>query len=470
MLHHVIASLVHFLSLADLSHVLSLGSAAPFLFATAPVAVPAGGSAGGDDDGGDDDGAGASEPTDFKAVGDAILAGMSEAERNRPFDAADEEEEDDDAGDDGAAAAATDEDDDAGESPYRDEEEGEEEDTDLEGRAAVDEAKEGADADEEQKDDEGDESELIKVTLPGLAERGEEDLDIEVDDPAIAERLRRLKNEGIRAREVGKRIAEVEDREAQLDAYREAIEHDPISFHLEQMTVDKQLEVARALILEHLDVLQPDIDKLIEDPKARLDAQRKQLNDLKASRTKLEESRAIKQHVKHCMRAVDKLIPEGVDRDTAQEFVRDARQQMAEAARRGERVSPETIPALLARRVKLYGFDKKPAPPAAPAPKGSKTPPAKPAAKAEPPKAKPVGEKAAKIAAGEKSKAPVSPQARVRRSQNARNAGSKVAPAGAGAAPVQLPAVPAEAEADVASMTKYLRGQKLPERWADGSE
>jgi ribosomal protein S20 len=472
MLHHFFASLLNLLSLADVSHAL------PFLLATVPVAVPsAGGSDGGDAD--DEGDGGSSADLSFEAVGKEILSGLSDEEKNRPFGAATADDDDDEG--------------EGGESPYREEDAGaapkpkpkakaddkgesaatdaddDDDAEDLEGRAPVDEVKADDDETDDKKEGEEGEGEAIRVTLPGLSERGEEDFEIEVDSPEVAERLRRLKNDGIRAREYGERRAELESREADIERYRDAVEHDPIAFHLEQMTVDKQLEVARALILEHLDVLQPEIDKLIEDPTARKDAQIKLRDKMRESARQLEQNRAVRTHVKKCMMAVDRLIPEGTDSETAAEFVNDARQILAAASRGGQRVTPQSIPQLIAKRLKLYGFDKKPAPKASSAAPAGKQ---KTAADApEPKRAKPMNDKAREIAERNAAPAkPSAPQARVRRTQNARNAGSKVAPAGAGAAPVQLPAIPAEAEADIASMSKHLRGQKLPETWGSGAE
>jgi hypothetical protein len=153
MLHHLIVSLFSHLSLTDVSHAL------PLLLATAPVAVPAGDSGAGD--GGDEP----SSSSDFKAVGDAILAGMSEEERNRPFG---ESGDDDGEGDEpegtakppakvakvtkpAAEEAAAGEDDD------------DEEEVDLEGRAPVEEV--AGDDDEEEEAAGGEEDEGARASL-----------------------------------------------------------------------------------------------------------------------------------------------------------------------------------------------------------------------------------------------------------------------------------------------------------------
>jgi hypothetical protein len=237
------------------------------------------------------------------------------------------------------------------------------------------------------------------------------------------------------------------------------------------MTVDRQLEVARALILEHLDVLQPDIDKLLDDPAARSDARIELRDKMRKSAAEAQQARTAKVHAQKCLAVVSSLVPEGTDEEAAREFAADARGILSRAAHRGEKVTPETVPQLLAQRVKLYGFDKPAASASKPKVPAAATPEKKPAAAGGEKRVVPVNDKTRAIAERGKAPAkPVAPQARVRRTQAARNAGSKVAPAGAGAAPVQLPAVPSEAETDVASMSKHLREKGLPESWNTGAE
>lgn len=440
MLSHFAASLAGALShlLATLvAHAPSVAHAAPFLFATAPAVLIDGEADPGDD--GD-----AEEGESIADVSRDILEDIPEDERQRQLSTGTSAEDDEPAGD------------------VVDDEE-----IDLEGRADLEDVKPKAGAkgkDAKAKEAAGDDDDaptMVKVILPGQTARGEEDLEIELDanDTEVLDRIRRLKNDGLRAREYTDRREALEEREARMEAYADELEVDPISFHLNRMKPEQQLEVARALIVEHLDALAPDIDKFLEDPRARGDARIKMRDDMKASGERLTQARDVKAMAQRCIRAVEKLIPEGTDDDLVTDFTADARSILAAAASKGERVNPQTVPALLARKIKLYGFDKKAA---KPQPKAL----AKPAAN-EPPKARPLSDKAREIAGrkGPVTEALDKQQSRIRRTQAARRAGSRIAPAGAGTGSSRAPDVPAEAEQDVASMSRHLRGQQLPETW-----
>jgi hypothetical protein len=97
------------------------------------------------------------------------------------------------------------------------------------------------------------------VTLAGLEEKGEQPIEIELEDEAAAERIRRLQNDGMRRKAYQEAKGELDDERAELTAVTQAIEADPVSFIVGQMTPERQLDVARALLAEHFDKLVPDI-------------------------------------------------------------------------------------------------------------------------------------------------------------------------------------------------------------------
>lgn len=455
-LSHLVAAITTLVA-----HAPSAAHAAPFLFATAPAVAGTGGGDGtGGDDDADDDAFG-EETQSIADVGKDILAGLTEDEKKRQL-SEDDDEKDEPAG--GADAVDDDEEDEPAEEDEEldddDEDDVDDETDDTKKGKGKDGAKDGAKPDAEATDADADAPKAIKVTLPGIEARGEDDLNIEIDDPEVAERIRRLKNDGLRLKSYESKVASVEDREAKLEAYADQMDTDPISFHLNRMTTEQQIDVAKALVIEHLDAILPELDKLVDDPKARADARIKLRDDMKKSQEQFELQREVKLHSQRCIRAVDALVPVGTDEETVNEFNADARQILAAAAKRGERVTPETVATILAKRMKLYGFDKKPK---------SRKPsaPVKPAVP-EKARAKPVSDKAREIAErkpGNGKPATSATESRIRRTQAARAAGSRVAPAGAGAAPVQAMALPPEAETDVEAMSKYLRGQKLPDSW-----
>jgi hypothetical protein len=94
--------------------------------------------------------------------------------------------------------------------------------------------------------------------LSGLRE-GRAGHRVELEDEAAAERIRRLQNDGMRRKAYQEAKGELDNERAELTAVTQAIEADPVSFIVGQMTPERQLDVARALLAEHFDKLIPDI-------------------------------------------------------------------------------------------------------------------------------------------------------------------------------------------------------------------
>lgn len=302
----------------------------------------------------------------------------------------------------------------------------------------------------------------VKVTLPGLSERGEEDIEVEVDKD-LADRIQQLKTDAGRSRALQRRTTQLDQREAALESYEQEMTVDPIGFHLNKMPRDQQLEVARALLVEHMDDLSPDIEQL-RDPNIRLAATKQLRDGLRTSQDRVATARHVSAMVRDVVRAVEALVPEGTDDAIADLFIADARRDLANAADAKQPVTPQNAKALLARRLTLYGFDKPmpstARPAAAPAPGAPAVP-----------TARPVSDRARAIAAQRPATGDAAAaQARIRRTQGNRAAAARVAPVGAGAAPTQTIALPPEAETDIKAMSKYLLTQGLPQTWGAGRE
>lgn len=420
---------------------------------------------GGSGDDGDDDpapGSGSGAGDGIESAGQKFLAGLSEEERNREFD--DIDVDDEDAGQRRAPKRKA-------------SSEGAESDEEIERIREGDDTTAGGDEldeDDDETDDERQERETreaaatagkkgkpaeekpVLVTLPGIADRGEEDLEVEVDAD-IAERIRRLKNEGLRGAEYKKRLGDVEQREGRLTDYELQMQNDPVGFHLEHMDNEGQLNVARALILEHLDTLAPEIEELLDDPNKRLAKTREITAQRKETAKKLDRARAVREYTAKVLGEVEKLIPDHIEGDVAKAFLKDARRELAELASTGTEVTPDNVKTLLARRVQLYGFHRKPRTERR-AGSGDRS------RERERETARPVSDKARDIAS-RRTTGGAGSETRVRRIQSARTAGRRVAPPGAGAAPVQTPALKESEQTDVKSASAALRKKGLPQTW-----
>src|SRR5215471_3400462 len=138
--------------------------------------------------------------------------------------------------------------------------------------------------------------ELTSFTLPGLAERGEHDIEIDIGDPDVLQRLERLRNEGMRRQQYDTAMREINAQQSELKAIEEALTHDPVGFALNAMTRERQLEVARALLVEHFDQLAPDLSVLLDDPVSRANNRVALRDRLQQSREQLNDHRARMNH------------------------------------------------------------------------------------------------------------------------------------------------------------------------------
>lgn len=334
---------------------------------------------------------------------------------------------------------------------------------------------EGEEALAEGEEDGDGEPRWTKVVLPGRADPGngrgaEADLEIEVADPAIAERLGRLKNDGLRRKQYEDRLATLNQRQAELDEVDQHLETDPVGFAIRHMTPERQLDVARALLLEHLDTLAPEIEGFLDNPADRQRA-RVELRDRQtATGDRLTQARQARATAQRIMSAVEALIPESADPADAEEFLFESRQYLATLAQQDRsRLTPETVPQLLARRIQRFGFDaaRTPAPPARPAaPARNGAPPASPT----PATARPVSDRARTIADRRPAAADAAAsQRQIRTTQVRRAAATRVAPAGVGAAAAQVPVLPPEAKVSIKAASKHIRDKVGNAGWAPSS-
>jgi hypothetical protein len=239
---------------------------------------------------------------------------------------------------------------------------------------------------------------------------------------------------------------------------------DPVGFALQRMTKERQIEVARALVLEHFDALLPDLAAWDQDAASRERARVDLRDRMTTSSSQLRAATEGQARAAACMRAAESLLPESVDPTVAQQFLRDAERDLIDQLRAGRTPTPEQVPHLLAHRASLYGFaaETGAAPAAGVAPRStSSTAAPAPATGAGSATARPVTD-AAKAIADRKATASAA-QLRIRRIATVRRAAASIAPAGVGAATVTQPVIPAAATVREAS--KALRKAGVQQNW-----
>lgn len=292
------------------------------------------------------------------------------------------------------------------------------------------------------------------IVLRGLADRSEEDIPLEIDDPEIATRIRRLQNDGMRRSSYDEAMRDVDGRAAELFAIEEALSQDPVAYLLQHTTVERQQEIAQALLLEHLDTLAPIVDELTAD-QAERHKRRADLKDRLRGVGDIVKTVTARQNAAAAvMRAVQALVPDGTERADAEMFLADAERDLVLEVKAGRRVTPESVAKTLERRVKMYGYTPGAAGDAA-ARGGA---PAARAPKAGDGSARPVGDRAKELATKRDNARKA--QDRIRRSLAGRRVASKVAPTGAGAGAVTMPTV--SATADVRQASQQIRRALKP--------
>lgn len=270
------------------------------------------------------------------------------------------------------------------------------------------------------------------VILKGLAERGEEDIELAVDDPAIAERLQRLQNDGIRKKEYEVLRAEVQAQKAEIAEWNTAMEHNPIGTLIQAVPKPAALDVAKALVAEYWEDLFPTLQQMSQDPsniyKTRLESREVAAQADRQARSVSEATRRAEQ----ILDATARLVPETVAPNIKRMFLEDAERDLVKLAQSGVAVSPETVATQLQDRIRMYGFGKSPDKPAKPA------------------VARRVGTSGSATAAPDVEKAK-QVQARIQANAQVRKAAAAIPPAGRGPVATRKTLVPKGADIEAAS-------------------
>jgi hypothetical protein len=264
------------------------------------------------------------------------------------------------------------------------------------------------------------------VALPPTRE-GQAEVEIEVTDPNIAEHLRHLANNGLRSREFTRRMANVEAREAELRQIESALKVAPEVF-VADLAPEVRPRLVKYLLAQHFEEIAPVIEQWWTNDTARREYLLDERTRVDDSKKELDANVLASRKAGEVRRAVVALIPEDVEQQDADDFVRDAMGYLTDLSMRDRKViEPTEVPALLDRHRRRYGF-------AEAAVSGNGT--SSTARKAPlPPRvvARPVGDTAQRLAEARAK------QDRLRESQAQRNAASRVAPVGQGAVPASKP-------------------------------
>lgn len=290
--------------------------------------------------------------------------------------------------------------------------------------------------------------EPITVTLRG---RNGEEIPFTVESEADADVLRALKNDGMRGEEYRRKSADLESGFAELRDIGARMKADPEGFMISQLTPERQLSTARALLLNNWEQLAPEIEQFWNDDVARRQAMLDIREQSTARTADVNNLIAGYRAAAEAERTIAGLIPEAASQEESDAFFADATAYLTGLAQQGRAVNPADIPQVLSRMVAAYGFHAATAPAAAPAtPTTAAQAPSAPASD-------PLAERKERVAAVVRRTAQVAKQ---------RTAAARVAPQGAGAASVEAPKPPKGA--DISTTTKFLKDRIKPGMgWSD---
>lgn len=260
----------------------------------------------------------------------------------------------------------------------------------------------------------------VVVALPPRNE-GEPEVEIEVSDPAVAERLRELRNNGLRRVKYDQAMAEIEQQRSEFNEFISVLREAPEAI-IDRMPAENRARVLRYLLASDLDTHRDYVAGVYNDDATRrlelaaMKEQQGQQMHIAQSRTAAERKADL------IRREIRTLIPETAADGDAQDFYADAESFLARIAHERGDLDPREVATLLAARVARYWG-------------GNGTQQRAPLGEARP--VGPTAEAVAKKAATARAHV-----ARVQAAQQTRQVAAKVAPQGAGAVPTTTPTPP----------------------------
>ena len=256
--------------------------------------------------------------------------------------------------------------DEAGGDEDEEEEAGEEEgDEDAEGEEGGED--EGGDADDEggdAVDEEEGAKEPITVKVPGR-QPGDEDIELEVEDQELAERIAHLKSGFMRGEEIRERMVQVDASEDAMEELSESFEVDPAAFVMKYTDEENLPAVVMSLLTDGnvWDTLKAQIDKLFSNPQelrtaqaesksARLEAAQKLTTRIKQRKENQETGAKLRD-------AIDLMVPETMKEKAREILIADLTRDTSDHITRNKLVGLDVkdLVPILAERLESSGID-----------------------------------------------------------------------------------------------------------------
>jgi len=205
--------------------------------------------------------------------------------------------------------------------------------------------------------------ETVVVDIPGRREG--ETVQIEVNDPELAERLKQLANNGMRRTEFNTQAEALRTKSAEIKQFEDRLSTDPSGLILDKATPETRETIVRDILLSDPALLSKVLDQFNEidrDPNARVAATAQMERDAairaRAADKHAADIDAYAQDANEIMKAVEALIPQDAVDSNVEAFLEDAIGFLEfKASKEGSAtVNPGNIKNLLETRLRLHGI------------------------------------------------------------------------------------------------------------------
>lgn len=281
------------------------------------------------------------------------------------------------------------------------------------------------------------------IALPAVRD-GQQPVEIEIDDPDVADRIRFALNNGMRRDEYNRQKQAFDRKEQEWREFQAILRTAPERV-VDRMPPDTRRRTLQYLLANEFDGMRETVAQWYNDPHALRAAQldlreQHQMTDHELQQVLTAERRAME-----LMSAARALVPPHATVEDEQDFLRDAEAALAALIQAGQPLTAETVPQHLARHVRRYRFNE--------ATGRVDTPDA--TAKQSSVSARPIGEKALGLAEAKRV------QARIKHRVQTQKVAAATAPAGTGAVPAARPAPPAGNNVEQASQWLRKHGSSI---------
>jgi len=176
-----------------------------------------------------------------------------------------------------------------------------------------------------------------------------------------------LKNMGLRRSEFNQQMEAVRAERTEVEQFITELETDPVGLFTARATPQAKAQMVREILLSDPQIRNQVADELVEfetNPvslqRAEAQARADRLERQSELNTRHAEIKAAEAQAARVIQRVNQLIPEDAPDEDADAFFRDAMQYLEYAANKfgAEKVTENTVPELLADRLRLYGLTK----------------------------------------------------------------------------------------------------------------